>query len=71
MVLALLCWQQAEVRAQSAPAVVGQQTQNVGASTNPTRPETQPRLDVDRDPIPSPDPEETAPAGNRHDRKRE
>jgi VWFA-related protein len=64
MVLALLCWQQASVRAQTAPAIVGQQTPNVGASTNPTRPETQLRLDVDRDPIPSPDPEESAPVAN-------
>lgn len=28
---------------------------------DPTRPEIQPRLDIDRDPIPSPDPEESAP----------
>jgi VWFA-related protein len=30
---------------------------------DPTQPEVQQRLDVDRDPIPSPDPEEIAPAG--------
>ncbi len=32
-----------------------------GEIQDPTRPEVQPRLDVDRDPIPSPDPDVTAP----------
>lgn len=33
-----------------------------GSMRDPTRPEVQPRLDVDHDPIPSPDAEESAPA---------
>jgi Ca-activated chloride channel family protein len=35
---------------------------SAGSVNDPTRPEIQPRLDIDRDPIPSPDPEVTAPA---------
>lgn len=40
----------------SAPALP--QPSTPAAISDPTRPETQPRLDVDRDPISSPDPEE-------------
>jgi len=36
------------------------QSGNAGATNDPTRPETQPPLNVDRDPIPSPDPDVSA-----------
>ncbi len=49
----LLCWSgQVPAAPQSAPSTVLQ---------DPTHPEIQPRLDVDRDPIASPDPEVIAP----------
>ncbi|HEX4285786.1 MAG TPA: VWA domain-containing protein [Terracidiphilus sp.] len=41
----------------TAPSTVPQTTATARIS-DPTKPEVQPRLDVDRDPIPSPDPEE-------------
>jgi Ca-activated chloride channel homolog len=58
MILALLCWQDAQVRCQSAPSLAQKPAGNAGTMSDPTRPEIQPRLDVDRDPIPSPDPDE-------------
>jgi Ca-activated chloride channel homolog len=44
------------VAVQHQPAVVPQQT-STAAQSDPRRPEIQPNLSVDRDPIPSPDPE--------------
>jgi VWFA-related protein len=52
--LSLLC--------QVQPAAIAQAQSAMPATTqDPTRPEVQPRLDADRDPIPSPDTEENAP----------
>jgi Ca-activated chloride channel homolog len=59
MVLAVLCWQDAVLHSQSVPAPAKQPASNASPSSDPTRPEIQPRLDVDRDPIPSPDPQIT------------
>ena len=50
--LLLFCWGSPLV-AQTQPAAQHQNVQN--STWNPTLPETQPPLDVDRDPIPSPD----------------
>ncbi|HEY6490233.1 MAG: VWA domain-containing protein [Terracidiphilus sp.] len=63
MVLALLCWQQRAGSAQTAPIPLTQQV-STRAANDPTHPESQPRLDVDRDPFQSPDPIETAPEPN-------
>ena len=60
MVLAVLCVQDAMVRGQAVTAAPSTQpAPGVGLTSDPTRPEIQPRLDIDRDPIASPDPEET------------
>jgi Ca-activated chloride channel homolog len=62
MVLALFCWQQHAACAQAAAAPPNQKAAtSTTATSDPTRPETQPRLDVDRDPVPSPDLEEIVP----------
>jgi len=50
----------AQLLCQAQSAVSTQQM--TSQMQDPTRPEIQPRLDIDRDPIPSPDMEETAPA---------
>jgi Ca-activated chloride channel family protein len=50
-----LCQVQPSVTTQARPAMPA-------TLRDPTRPEVQPRLDADRDPIPSPDSEEIAPA---------
>jgi Ca-activated chloride channel homolog len=42
----------------------GAAVQAPSASSDPTRPELQPNLSIDRDPIPSPDPDEVAPSPN-------
>lgn len=44
--------------AQSAGVTSSQPTAASAPLSDPTKPETQPRLDIDRDPIPSPDPDE-------------
>lgn len=46
----------------TAPAHDSLQTQDLVQDHDPTRPEVQRRLDVDRDPIPSPDVEESSPS---------
>lgn len=46
-----------KLNAQVAPA----STTPNGATANPIAPEKQPRLDIDRDPVPSPDPDQPAP----------
>jgi Ca-activated chloride channel family protein len=56
-VLALCCCNGSHLFAQSSAPSVQQQMSSTQSVNDPTRPETQPRLDVDRDPIPSPDPE--------------
>jgi VWFA-related protein len=61
-VLALLVCNGAGLICQTQSAVTTQQTS--GAMQDPTRPEIQPRLDVDHDPIPSPDVEESAPSNS-------
>jgi len=48
--------------AQTPPASPVQPAANAANASDPTRPEIQPRLDVDRDPIPSPDPVAPTPA---------
>jgi len=53
--LSLLCQVQPAVTTPAQPAMAG-------TMQDPTRPELQPRLDADRDPIPSPDAEEIAPS---------
>lgn len=64
LVLALLCWQQRVASAQTASTPPTHPIANQTAN-DPTRPELQPRLDVDRDPFESPDPEETTPEPTR------
>jgi Ca-activated chloride channel homolog len=62
IVLALLCWQQRQISAQTiSPPSTTKAATNASAANDPTRPEPQPRLDVDRDPVTSPDPEESVP----------
>ena len=56
--LAFFCCNGDFLFAQSNAPLVGQQVSATQTANDPTRPEIQPRLDVDRDPIPSPDPEE-------------
>jgi VWFA-related protein len=56
--LALLCCSGDHLFAQSSAPSVRQQVPASQPADDPTRPEIQPRLDIDRDPIPSPDPEE-------------
>jgi VWFA-related protein len=58
-VLALLVCDGPQMICQTQSATTTQQMS--GAMQDPTRPEIQPRLDVDHDPIPSPDVEESAP----------
>ncbi len=52
-ILALFCCSNSYLPAQTRPATAANQS----PMQNPTLPEAQPRLDVDRDPIPSPDPD--------------
>jgi Ca-activated chloride channel homolog len=56
--LAFFCCSGVLLLAQSSAPSVRQQVSASQTAVDPTRPEIQPRLDVDRDPIPSPDPEE-------------
>ena len=56
--LAFFCCSGDFLFAQSNAPLVRQQVSATQTANDPTRPEIQPRLDVDRDPIPSPDPEE-------------
>lgn len=63
MALFIACGFSADGQTQPAPSV--QPLSPTSASLrDPTRPEVQPRLDVDHDPIPSPDLEVSAPSGN-------
>lgn len=55
---------QTPLLAQAARPATAQTTQS-NSATDPTRPEIQPRLDLDRDPISSPDPDEIAAAASR------
>ena len=56
--LALLVWSGAGISAQTAETANTRiQAGNTALNDDPTRPEVQPRLDTDRDPIPSPDPD--------------
>ncbi|MGA8672828.1 MAG: VWA domain-containing protein [Terracidiphilus sp.] len=56
--LAFLCCGGEHLFAQNSAPSVRQQVSAEQPANDPTRPEIQPRLDIDRDPIPSPDPEE-------------
>lgn len=53
-----ICWPAQNPAGLQGPA---QQPALPGSANDPTRPEIQPRLDVDRDPVPSPDPEVVQP----------
>jgi Ca-activated chloride channel homolog len=65
MVLAVLCWQDRMLHSQTMSPPSAKQPASIASSgSDPTRSEVQPRLDVDRDPIPSPDPEITETAAN-------
>jgi len=56
VVLSLLCWSGAALFSQAVGWPAPQaQAGNPAAVNDPTRPEVQPPLDIDRDPIPSPD----------------
>jgi VWFA-related protein len=57
--LVLLCCSGDHLFAQNSAPSVRPQVSAAQPANDPTRPEIQPRLDIDRDPIPSPDPEET------------
>jgi Ca-activated chloride channel homolog len=64
LALAFLSCRDKVLEGQTAPSPTGQSAASNAGPGDPTRPEIQPRLDVDRDPISSPDPEvpETPPA---------
>src|SRR5579863_3666490 len=72
LVLAAMPLQGTMARGQAVTAPSTPPAPSAGQMNDPTRPEVQPRLDIDRDPIPSPDPEESktsstqAPAGSAH-----
>jgi len=57
--LVLLCCSGDHLFAQNSAPSVRPQVSAEQPANDPMRPEIQPRLDIDRDPIPSPDPEET------------
>src|SRR5665213_1241049 len=62
--LALLCCSGSSVLAQTQPAPSSQTAPKIPTTTyDPTRPEVQPSLDVDRDPVLTPDPEDNLPVG--------
>jgi VWFA-related protein len=63
LVAALVCWISESTFAQNI-AVPSSKPPALAPLTDPTKPEAQPRLDVDRDPIPSPDPDEVPAASN-------
>jgi len=56
--LVLWCCSGDHLFAQNSAPSVRPQVSAAQPANDPTRPEIQPRLDIDRDPIPSPDPEE-------------
>jgi len=60
--IALLCCYGNHLFSQNSAALAKQQISTAQSGSDPTRPEMQPRLDVDRDPIPSPDSEENGSA---------
>jgi Ca-activated chloride channel family protein len=63
--LSLACWCAQPLLAQNSVAPSAQQSSSISIhADDPTRPEIQPRLDIDRDPIPSPDPETPSAAVN-------
>lgn len=62
MAVGLVLCQASKLWGQVRSASPGQPATAVEDSQDPTRPEAQPRLDIDRDPIPSPDVEQATPA---------
>ena len=64
VVLVLLCCSGSSLFSQTQPASPSQtQSTKLVTSYDPTKPEVQPSLNVDRDPVLSPDPEDNAPVG--------
>ncbi len=60
--IVLLCERLPKIHAQGAPTQPVGQSGQIVSDLDPTVRQTQPRLDIDRDPVLSPDPEDNAPA---------